>query len=283
MREEDIKKAVRDRYADIVRKTGTCCLSSASCCGNENAVENISMGVGYRPEDLQAVPEGANLGLGCGNPVALASLQEGETVVDLGSGAGFDCFLAAKEVGESGRVIGVDMTHEMLDKARENARKGGYRNVEFRLGEIENLPVADHVADIIISNCVINLSPDKGRVFEEAFRILKPGGRLMVSDIVLLKELPAALKESVAAYTGCVAGALMKDDYLGEIGAAGFQDVKIINETLFPVKALVSHPAAEGVSVGCDTLEDTAEQLAATIASIKVYAVKPQGKSRCCS
>ena len=283
MREEEIKKAVRDRYADIVKKTGTCCLSSASCCGSENAVENISMGVGYRPEDLQAVPEGANLGLGCGNPVALASLREGETVVDLGSGAGFDCFLAAKEVGESGRVIGVDMTHEMLDKARENARKGGYRNVEFRLGEIENLPVADNVSDIIISNCVINLSPDKGRVFEEAFRILKPGGRLMVSDIVLLKELPAALKESVAAYTGCVAGALMKDDYLGEIGAAGFQDVKIINETLFPVKALVSHPAAEGVSVGCDTLEDTAEQLAATIASIKVYAVKPQGKSRCCS
>jgi len=283
MREEEIRKAVRDRYADIVKKTGMGCCSSASCCSGESAVENISMGVGYRPEDLQAVPEGANLGLGCGNPVALASLREGETVVDLGSGAGFDCFLAAKEVGESGRVIGVDMTHEMLDKARENARKGGYRNVEFRLGEIENLPVADNVADIIISNCVINLSPDKGRVFEEAFRILKPGGRLMVSDIVLLKELPAALKESVAAYTGCVAGALMKDDYLGEIGAAGFQDVKIINETLFPVKALVSHPAAEGVSVGCDTLEDTAEQLAATIASIKVYAVKPQGKSRCCS
>ena len=283
MREEEIKKAVRDRYADIVKKTETCCLSSASCCSSENAVENISMGVGYRPEDLQAVPEGANLGLGCGNPVALASLREGETVVDLGSGAGFDCFLAAKEVGESGRVIGVDMTHEMLDKARENARKGGYQNVEFRLGEIENLPVADNVADIVISNCVINLSPDKGRVFEEAFRILKPGGRVMVSDIVLLKELPAALKESVAAYTGCVAGALMKNDYLGKIEAAGFQEVRIINETLFPVKALISHPAAEGVSMGCDTLEDTAEQLAATIASIKVYAVKPQGKSRCCS
>jgi arsenite methyltransferase len=283
MREKEIKKAVRDRYADIVKKTGTCCLSSASCCSGESAVENISMGVGYRPEDLQAVPAGANLGLGCGNPVALASLREGETVVDLGSGAGFDCFLAAKEVGESGRVIGIDMTQEMLDKARENARKGGYQNVEFRLGEIENLPVADNVADIVISNCVINLSPDKGRVFEEAFRILKPGGRVMVSDIVLLKELPAALKESVAAYTGCVAGALMKNDYLGKIGAAGFQDVRIINETLFPVKALISHPAAEGVSVGCDTLEDTAEQLAAIIASIKVYAVKPQGKSRCCS
>lgn len=283
MREEEIKKAVRNRYADIVKKTGTCCLSSASCCSSESAVENISMGVGYRPEDLQAVPEGANLGLGCGNPVALASLREGETVVDLGSGAGFDCFLAARAVGDNGRVIGVDMTPEMLDKARENARKGDYRNVEFRLGEIENLPVADNVADIIISNCVINLSPDKGRVFEEAFRILKPGGRLMVSDIVLLKELPAALKESVAAYTGCIAGALMKDDYLGKIEVAGFQDVRIINETLFPVKALISHPAAEGVSVGCDTLEDTAEQLAATITSIKVYAVKPQRKSRCCS
>jgi SAM-dependent methyltransferase len=275
MRKENIKKAVRDRYGDIATQAGTCCFPSASCCGSGNAVENISMGVGYRPEDLQAVPEGANLGLGCGNPVALASLREGETVVDLGSGAGFDCFLAARAVGDSGRVIGVDMTPEMLDKARENARKGDYRNVEFRLGEIENLPVADNVADIIISNCVINLSPDKGRVFEEAFRILKPGGRLMVSDIVLLKELPAALKESVAAYTGCIAGALMKDDYLGEIGAAGFQDVRIINETLFPLMDLVDHPAAKGVSSGCGTLEETAVQLSASIASIKVYAVKP--------
>jgi len=278
MRQEEIKKVVRAGYAKIAKNAGTCCFPSASCCGSENSVENISRGVGYSPEDLQAVPEGANLGLGCGNPVALASLQEGETVIDLGSGAGFDCFLAAQKVGESGRVIGVDMTPEMLDKARENARKGNYRNVEFRLGEIENLPVADNTGDIIISNCVINLSPDKAKVFQEAFRVLKPGGRLMVSDIVLLTELPLALKDSIDAYVGCLAGAVMKDDYIGAIRAAGFQNVKIINETLFPVKEMVSHPAAKGVSVSSDTLLEMAEKLAASIASIKVYAVKQEEK-----
>jgi arsenite methyltransferase len=275
MRQEEIKKAVRDRYGNIATTSGSCCHPTASCCGSGNAVDNISIGIGYRPEDLKAVPDGANLGLGCGNPIALASLRKGETVVDLGSGAGFDCFLAAREVGESGRVIGVDMTQEMLDKARENARKGGYGNVEFRLGEIENLPVADNAADIVISNCVINLSPDKGRVFQEALRILKPGGRLMVSDLVLLKELPAAIRESVAAYTGCVAGALMKDDYLEKMSAAGFQKVEIIAETLFPMQDLVNHPAAEGVAGGCEGVAALAEQLAASIASIKVYAVKP--------
>lgn len=275
MKAEEIKKAVRDRYGYIASKAGTCCLPSAGCCGGGNAVENISLGVGYRPEDLQAVPEGANLGLGCGNPVALASLRAGDTVVDLGAGAGFDCFLAAKEVGETGRVIGVDMTPEMLDKARENARKGGYQNVEFRLGEIENLPVADNAADMIISNCVINLSPDKGQVFREAFRVLKPGGRLMVSDIVLLKELPEALHESVAAYTGCVAGALRKEDYLQKIAAAGFGDVRIISESLFPLDEIIKHPAAQEAIGDSDTLKVMAERLATSVASIKVAAVKP--------
>jgi len=274
MKQEEIKKVVRDGYAKIAKNAGTCCLPSASCCGNENSVEKISRGIGYSPEDMKSAPEGANLGLGCGNPVALASLREGETVIDLGSGAGFDCFLAAHKVGESGRVIGVDMTPEMLDKARENARKGGYRNVEFRLGEIEHLPVADNAGDIIISNCVINLSPDKAKVFQEAFRILKPGGRLMVSDIVLLQELPAALKNSIEAYVGCLAGAVMKEDYIDAIRGAGFQDVKIIDETLFPVKEMVSHPAAKDAPVSSDTLMDVAEQLTASIASIKVYAVK---------
>jgi len=274
MKEEEIKKAVRDGYAKIAKNAGTCCLPSASCCGSENSVEKISRGIGYSPEDMKSAPEGANLGLGCGNPVALASLREGETVIDLGSGAGFDCFLAAHKVGESGRVIGVDMTPEMLDKARENARKGGYRNVEFRLGEIEHLPVADNAGDIIISNCVINLSPDKAKVFQEAFRILKPGGRLMVSDIVLLQELPAALKNSIEAYVGCLAGAVMKEDYIDAIRGAGFQDVKIIDETLFPVKEMVSHPVAKDAPVSSDTLMDVAEQLTASIASIKVYAVK---------
>jgi len=278
MKQEEIKKAVRDGYAKIAKNAGTCCLPSASCCGSENSVEKISRGIGYSPEDMKSAPEGANLGLGCGNPVALASLREGETVIDLGSGAGFDCFLAAHKVGESGRVIGVDMTPEMLDKARENARKGGYRNVEFRLGEIEHLPVADNAGDIIISNCVINLSPDKAKVFQEAFRILKPGGRLMVSDIVLLQELPAALKNSIEAYVGCLAGAVMKEDYIDAIRGAGFQDVKIIDETLFPVKEMVSHPAAKDAPVSSDTLMDVAERLTASIASIKVYAAKQKKK-----
>lgn len=186
--------------------------------------------MGYSLDDLHSVPEGANLGLGCGNPVALASLKEGEVVLDLGSGAGFDAFLSANRVGKTGRVIGVDMTPEMLETARENVKKGGYENVEFRQGEIENLPVEDNSVDVIISNCVINLSPDKPAVFKEALRVLKPGGRLMVSDIVLLKELPATLKESAEAYVSCVAGASMKDDYLKTIKEAGFKNIKTLNE-----------------------------------------------------
>lgn len=277
MRQEEIKKAVRDRYGMIAKKATTCCAPSTSCCGGGNRLEEIGKGVGYSEEEMNAVPEGANLGLGCGNPIALASLQEGETVIDLGSGAGFDCFLAARAVGKTGQVIGVDMTHEMLDKARENARKGGYENVEFRLGEIENLPAADNVADIIISNCVINLSPDKRRVFQEAFRVLKPGGRLMVSDIVLLKSLPAALKDSIEAYVGCIAGAVLKEDYIGAMNAAGFHDVEIMDETTFPVEELISHPSAKELFADTDALQGMAEQLTASIASIKVYAVK--GKS----
>jgi arsenite methyltransferase len=274
MKQEEIKKSVRDGYARIAKTAGSCCFPSASCCGSDQAVETISRDIGYSDEDLKNVPEGANLGLGCGNPIALASLKEGETVIDLGSGAGFDCFLAASQVGYSGRVIGVDMTPEMLDKARQNARKGGYVNVEFRLGEIENLPVADNIADIITSNCVINLSPDKGRVFQEAFRVLKPGGRLMVSDIVLLKPLPDVVKASVEAYIGCVSGAELKVRYLKAIREAGFQDVQIIGETLFPIQDLVSHPAAKDLSLGSDTLQDVADQLSASIVSIKVSAVK---------
>ena len=268
MKQEDVKKVVRDRYGDIAVKGGTCCSAETSCCGSGNTAERIGMAVGYSPQDLRAAPQGANLGLGCGNPVALASLREGETVVDLGSGAGFDCFLAAPKVGPDGRVIGVDMTPEMLDKARDNARKGSYSNVEFRLGEIENLPVADATADIIISNCVINLSPDKRRVFAEAFRVLKPGGRIMVSDIVLPGELPEALKSSVAAYCGCVAGALPQEAYLDAITAAGFGKVAVIQQTVYPVKALLA--VLPDIPFG-----DAADQLMATqVASITVSAVK---------
>jgi arsenite methyltransferase len=230
MNDEQIRKMVREGYAQRAKTDSSCCGSSCDCgCGP--TVEDVSLAMGYTDADLKAVPEGANLGLGCGNPVALASLKEGETVLDLGSGAGIDCFLAAQRVGPKGRVIGVDMTPEMLQRARDNARKGGYANVEFRLGEIEHLPVADGSVDAIISNCVINLSPDKPATFREAYRALRPGGRLMVSDIVLLGDLPDAVRKSVEAYVGCVAGASLKDDYLDAIHTAGFQTVRIVEET----------------------------------------------------
>src|SRR4030042_860686 len=212
MKEAEIKKVVREGYGKVAQQERSGCAPASSCCGNKDLVQDISKKIGYSDEELKVVPEGSNLGLGCGNPVALASLKEGEVVLDLGSGAGFDCFLAANKVGKTGKIIGVDMTPEMVDRARENARKGNYGNVEFRLGEIENLPVANNYVDVIISNCVINLSPDKDRVFQEAFRILKPGGRLMVSDIVLMNELPDSIKNSVAAYIGCVAGAPMTNE-----------------------------------------------------------------------
>lgn len=275
MKEEDVKKNVRQSYGQIAKTGGSCCGPSASCCGGAASAETISIGLGYSPDDVQSVPEGANLGLGCGNPVALASLKEGETVIDLGSGAGFDCFLAARAVGKSGRVIGVDMTPEMLDKARSNARKGGYGNVDFRLGEIENLPVADNTADIIISNCVINLAPDKERVFQEAFRVLKPGGRLMVSDLVLLRDLPADLKESIEAYVGCIAGASLKEDYLGAVKSAGFADIRIIDETIFPVQDMIDHPSVKELGLERGTLQDAARKLENTVASLKIAAVKP--------
>jgi len=244
MKKKEIKKIVREGYAEIAKKNQCGCTPVNSCCGVTQAKE-ISKKIGYTTQEINAVPEGANLGLGCGNPTAYASLRKGEVVLDLGSGAGFDCFLAAKKVGKTGRVIGVDMTPEMLDKARENADKGGYRNVEFRLGEIENLPVADKTVDIVISNCVINLSSDKKRVFTEAFRVLKPGGRLMVSDIVLSQELPQFIKNSVAGYVGCISGAILKEKYLDAIHEAGFYDVTVIDETSFPIELMLNDAEAQ--------------------------------------
>jgi arsenite methyltransferase len=268
MGREEIKKAVRDRYEKIAKNAGLYQFPSALCCGGGGIVEKIGKRIGYSSEDLRSVPEGANLGLGCGNPVALASLKEGEIVVDLGSGAGFDCFLAANRVGENGRVIGVDMTPRMLDKARENALKDGYRNVEFRLGEIENLPVADNSADIIISNCVVTLSPDKKRVFQEAYRVLRPGGRLVVSDIVLLRELPEAVKNSIEAYVECLAGAVMKNEYINTVQEAGFQDVRIMGETSFTIKDLAGHPES------AFSRRISGENLAVSFSGITVSAVK---------
>ncbi len=276
MEEQEIRKAVRAGYADIARRKTSCCGPSASCCGSPaDPALTISKAVGYSDEELGAVPDGANLGLGCGNPVALASLVEGETVLDLGSGAGFDCFLAAGKVGETGKVIGVDMTPEMVEKARENAAKGGYRNVEFRLGEIENLPAGDGTVDAIISNCVINLSPDKQRVFREAYRVLKPGGRMMVSDIVLLKELPDFIVKSVAAYVGCISGALMRDEYLKTIKYAGFQDIRVLEEAVFPIECMANDPTAKALIKKLDLPAGGIEDAASSVASIRVRAEKP--------
>jgi ubiquinone/menaquinone biosynthesis C-methylase UbiE len=246
-----------------------------SCCSSTPDSSELSKELGYTQEDLDSVPEGSNLGLGCGNPVALASLKEGETVLDLGSGAGFDCFLAAKRVGSQGKVIGVDMTPEMLDKARENAKRSGYENIEFRLGEIENLPVANNSVDVTISNCVINLSPNKKRVFEEAYRTMKSGGRLMVSDVVLLKELPEVIKNSVEAYVGCLSGAIMKEQYLNAIEQAGFKQVKILKETKFPIKYMINDPTAKVVREKTSISSKDVEEIADTVASVRVSAIKP--------
>ncbi|MFB0523570.1 MAG: arsenite methyltransferase, partial [Candidatus Bathyarchaeia archaeon] len=287
--EEKVRKEVREGYAKIA-KEGLCCGPTTSCCDSPVTHEEVSKKMGYTDIDLQSVPEGADLGLGCGNPVALASLKEGETVIDLGSGAGLDCFLAAKKIGEKGKVIGIDMTPEMIDKARENARKGNYRNVEFRLGEIENLPVADNTADVIISNCVVNLSPNKKRVFDEAFRALKPGGRLMVSDVVLLRELPEATKKR-AHPASCVRTAIMKDDYRGTIRQAGFHNLRIIQEKQHSFEDVVGDPHAKVVVVNPrkktqelksvseleEEARETVKEILASTASINVSAIKPTG------
>ena len=274
MKEEKIKEFVKDGYAKIAKKGGSCCEPATSCCGDIDMASMISQKIGYSDEELESIPEGANLGLGCGNPIALASLKEGETVLDLGAGAGFDCFLAANQVGEEGKVIGIDMTPEMVEKARENAEKGNYTNVEFKLGEIEDLPVADESVDIIISNCVINLSPDKPKVFEEAFRVLKPGGRLMVSDIVLLKQLPNFIKESIDAYVSCVSGALLKEDYIAAIKNAGFQEIEIIDETSFPADYLNLDPLVESIKTYIKVSTKEIKNIASSIVSIKISGSK---------
>ena len=253
-----IREAVRSRYAAIASSaspgcgpaghasssTVSCCAPASPCCGPASgaaqdelastasaspalSASSISAALGYSSEDLASVPEGANLALGCGNPHAIASLKEGETVLDLGSGAGFDCFLAARAVGPSGHVIGVDMTPEMIALARDNARKSEYANVEFRLGEIEHLPIGDRSVDVIISNCVINLSPDKATVFQEAFRVLKPGGRLAISDVVAMTELPREWKEDPSLLSGCISGAVTPEELKNMLREAGFEDIVI--------------------------------------------------------
>jgi ubiquinone/menaquinone biosynthesis C-methylase UbiE len=276
-KDHEIKKEVRDRYARAAKTGGFCCVPSPCGCGGAGlGGEKTSRMIGYTPEELKSIPENADLGLGCGNPAALAGLKKGETVLDLGSGAGIDCFLAAAKVGPSGRVIGVDMTPEMLDRARENARKNGYGNVEFRLGEIENLPAADNSVDVIISNCVINLSTDKSRVFREAYRVLRPGGRMMVSDLALKKPLPKAIRDSVEAYVACIAGALIKDEYLGAVRAAGFKDIEVVSEKAFPAELVLEDSLAPEIIKKLKIPERELMDHVSSVLSLGVKAVKPK-------
>jgi arsenite methyltransferase len=266
------RQAVRDAYTKVAQadNEGSSCGNGSSCCGvsDDVAINTlISTRLGYSEEDLANVPSGADMGLGCGNPRAIASLRSGEVVVDLGAGGGFDCFLAAREVGESGHVIGIDMTPDMLSKARNNATKGKFDNVEFRLGEIENLPVGDNSADAIISNCVINLSPNKPRVFQEAFRILKPGGRLAISDVVATVELPEAMRNDAGLIAGCMGNASLVEDLQAMIEAAGFTQVRI-------------QPKDESK----EFIRDWAPEHNVTdyVVSATIEGVKPVVKSGCC-
>ncbi len=272
-----IRKMVRDLYGQVALGQGSCCgrpETPACGCGGDAGARQESNARGYSDEQIASVPDGANLGLGCGNPVALAALEKGQTVLDLGAGAGFDCFLAARAVGPEGRVIGVDMTPEMLDKARVNAEAGGFSNISFRLGEIEHLPVADASVDVVISNCVINLSPDKPRVFAEALRALRPGGRLMISDIVLLKPLPDALRDSVSAYVGCVAGAVLRDDYLAMLSAAGFQEVTVCSETAWAEDLPTQDPLVASILKETRLTPAEAADIGRSIVSLQVSARK---------
>ncbi len=273
-----IRKMVSDQYAQVAQGQRSCCGGPETpvCgCGEGAGARGLSRAIGYSEDQIASVPDGANLGLGCGNPLAMAALERGQTVLDLGAGGGFDCFLAARAVGPQGRVIGVDMTPAMLDKARRNADKGGYANVEFRLGEIEHLPVANASVDVIISNCVINLSPEKPQVFAEAFRVLRPGGRLLLSDIVLLKPLPEALQQSVAAYVGCVAGAVLRDDYLAMMRTVGFEDVTVQNESAFADNLPLQDPLVQSIMSEVRLTPEAAADIGRTVVSVQVRARKP--------
>ncbi|MGA2775363.1 MAG: arsenite methyltransferase [Candidatus Omnitrophota bacterium] len=265
-----MKDVVKRVYGDIAKSKKKSCCGPKSC---DSRGATVSERIGYTKEELQSIPDEAVMGLGCGNPVALASLKEGETVVDLGSGAGIDVFLASRRVGDSGKVIGIDMTEEMLKRARENVKKGEFSNVEFKLGDIEAMPLEDNIADCVISNCVINLAQDKQKVFNEAFRVLKQGGRLMVSDMVLLKDLSEKISKSAEMYAGCVAGALKRDDYIAKIKNAGFKDISIIKED--PVRFLDYLGSDKVVSNIIENMsEKEIEEINSSVVSIKISAKK---------
>ncbi len=260
----DPRAMVREKYGSVAEgKTG-----AAGCCSGPEDAEAVLAQIGYGADDAALIPDGANLGLGCGNPVAFAEIRPGETVLDLGSGGGIDCFLAARRVGPTGRVIGVDMTPAMIERARATAERAGLRQVQFRLGEIEQLPVSNGTVDVIISNCVVNLSPDKPQVFREAARVLRPGGRLMLSDLVLLRDLSPELQRNVELYAGCISGAALKDDYLRMLREAGFDQVEVVSEGRYTVGS-EGYPAGSPERAAFDA-----------VAAIKVRAVK--GAEACC-
>lgn len=265
-----MKDFVKKIYGDIAKKKKTTCCGP-SCCSDNSP--SVSEKIGYTKGELNSIPDEANMGLGCGNPVALASLKEGETVVDLGSGAGIDAFLASKRVGAKGNVIGIDMTEEMLKKAQENAKKGGFKNVKFKLGDIENIPLENDIADCIISNCVINLAADKQKVFNEAHRILKSGGRLMVSDMVLVGDLPENILKSAEMYSGCISGALQKDDYINKIKQSGFANIEIIKEDAVRVSDYIGSDKVISEIVK-DMPEKDIKNIDNVVVSIKISARK---------
>jgi arsenite methyltransferase len=268
--DEDIRRAVRDRYARAATRDEGCC--GSSCCG-DTAAAVPAEALGYDQAALRDIPAEANLGLGCGNPTAMASLTPGQVVLDLGSGAGIDCFLAARQVGPGGRVIGVDMTQEMISKARANAAKGGFDNVEFRLGEIEALPVADASVDVILSNCVLNLSPEKGRVLAEAFRVLKPGGRLVVSDLVSDLPVPAVVGGSLDAVAGCLP--TQRERYLDEFRQAGFHDARITEERGYGADYILADEGVRHFLTAHPEARSELEAFAGSIASACFEASRP--------
>lgn len=276
MNNEQIQNNVKSGYADIVkRNTKKSFLPNIfQCCDPKEIATDIGKKIGYSEEELKNVPEDANLGIGCGNPTALASIKKGETILDLGSGAGFDCFLASRETGETGKVIGVDITPEMVAQAKKNAEKGNYKNIDFKVGEIENLPVESNTIDLIISNCVINLSNQKEQVFKEAFRVAKPKGRIMISDIILLNDLPDYVKKSVEGHIACLAGAVRKEDYINAITKAGFKDISIDKQAPFPLELMLNDPIAEKIVRENNLTEKEIKDIANSIASISISAKK---------
>lgn len=275
MNEIEIKKAILEKYGSAARTGSSCCGGSTPACGDSRPETNSLGATGYSEEELRAIPDGANLGLGCGSPIGLAGLKAGETVLDLGSGAGIDCFLAAQRVGPTGTAIGVDMTPDMIGRARRNAEKAGYRNVEFRLGELEHLPVERESVDVVISNCVVNLVPDKKRVFAEMFRVLRPGGRFLISDVVLLRDLPDPVKSDMDLYVGCVAGASLQSVYLQLLVSAGFENVRVVEESAIPADVFPTGPGVEAGEGRTQILVGDSARGEGVAASIRVSGFKP--------